>query len=286
MSSSHPKPEQRTSSLENDRLDLEKEKLAFDVRKFDADESKRKLEAEKLSEELRDLRRPWYKKPSIFLGPLSTVIVAIIAGIIAFGTDVLKMNVAALINKKMELSAENRKLSEEIAGKVLQLQKAIDDSQKRLQESERISTLAISGLNGDAKAWDAVQSIHLASRDAGIKQRCQGVLDEIYNSRLPSIPGMMTWGVDPWVLPLPKGTDGIAALKSTDWKTRIAGVQILKAAKARSAVPQLIQLVEKDPLVDVRKAAQLTVEELAGKTFSHLDYRSMGLWWKASAPKQ
>src|ERR1700722_5546472 len=124
--------------LEIQKLQLEREKLAFEVRKFDEDQAKRELESTKLKEEVRELRRPWYQRPS-YLGPIATITVAIIGGLIAFGTDVFKSNVVALRSErdqlsqnvkdlgsaKTKLSAENSKLSADNsqlrdAGNVLQ----------------------------------------------------------------------------------------------------------------------------------------------------------------------
>jgi hypothetical protein len=96
---------------ENDKHDLERDKLGFEIRKFEADQTKREFETDKLREELLELRRPFYRRPALFLGPLSGVLVAIVAGFIAFGTDVLKTNVAALINTRAQLTTENMKLS-------------------------------------------------------------------------------------------------------------------------------------------------------------------------------
>jgi len=42
-------------------LQLEKDKLAFEIRKFEADQTKRRYEESKLQEELRELCRPWYQ---------------------------------------------------------------------------------------------------------------------------------------------------------------------------------------------------------------------------------
>jgi hypothetical protein len=93
----------QSQDFESQKLQLEKDKLAFEIRKFDEDQTKREREAAKLEEEIRELRRPWYQKPS-YLGPLATFTVAIIGGTIAFGTDVFKSNVFGLRNERNQLS--------------------------------------------------------------------------------------------------------------------------------------------------------------------------------------
>ena len=92
-----------TGGLEAQKLQLERDKLAFEIRKFDADEVKRQNEAAKLAEKVRELRRPWYQKPA-YIGPLATITVAVVGGFIAFGTDVFKSNVIALRGERDQLS--------------------------------------------------------------------------------------------------------------------------------------------------------------------------------------
>jgi hypothetical protein len=86
-------------SLDVQKHELEKAKLEFEVRKFDADQSKRQWELEKLIEEVREIKKKWFLKPD-YLGPTSAVIVAIIGGSIAFGTDIFKSNVVKLVAER------------------------------------------------------------------------------------------------------------------------------------------------------------------------------------------
>ena len=100
----------QSHDFETQKLQLEKDKLAFEIRKYDEDQTKREREAAKLELEISELRRPWYKKPSHF-GPLVTVSVMIIGGIIAFCTDVFRTNVFALRKERDLLSQSVRDLS-------------------------------------------------------------------------------------------------------------------------------------------------------------------------------
>ena len=83
-----------------------------------------RLTEEKLRQEVLDLRRPWYQKN---FGPIANIAIAVTAGLLAFGTDVFKSNISALLSErkqlarsvadlrfgKTNLSAENAKLSTE-----------------------------------------------------------------------------------------------------------------------------------------------------------------------------
>jgi hypothetical protein len=109
-----------TGDLEAMRLKLERDKHDLEVRKFEADQLKRELEARKLQEEVHEFQRPWYVKPA-YVGPLSTVTIAIVGGLIAFGTDVFKSNVLTLRKDRDELTQSvsvlrqaQTKLSDEI----------------------------------------------------------------------------------------------------------------------------------------------------------------------------
>lgn len=97
-------------ALEIQKLKLEQDKLALENRKFEAEQLKREREERKLDEEIIDLRRPWYRK-SAYLGPLSTIVVAIVGGVIAFGTDVFKSNVITISSERNQLAQKVKELS-------------------------------------------------------------------------------------------------------------------------------------------------------------------------------
>jgi hypothetical protein len=101
-----------SEDVEIQKLRLERDRLAFETRKFDEDRPRREQELAKLSEEIRELRRPWYQRPS-YLGPLATICVALVGGMIAFGTDVFKSNVIALRSERNHLAQSVRGLTSE-----------------------------------------------------------------------------------------------------------------------------------------------------------------------------
>src|ERR1035441_6067638 len=92
-------------SLEEQKLALERGKFEFQIRSWEADAIKRKLEAEKAQEEVNELRKPWFKKAS-YLGPIATITIAVAGGLIAFGTDVFKSKVTDLIQKRDDLTKQ------------------------------------------------------------------------------------------------------------------------------------------------------------------------------------
>ena len=66
-----------SKDLEKQKLDLDRDRLALEIRKFEADQPKRELELSKLGEELKEIRRPWYiRSQRCFLGrfPLSSLL--------------------------------------------------------------------------------------------------------------------------------------------------------------------------------------------------------------------
>ena len=95
--------------LERQKFALEKCKLKLELQKYDDDKATRDLAREKAQEELRDLKKPWWKKPA-YLSPMATIMVAIVGGLIAFGTDALKSNLPRLLSERQELSKKNMEL--------------------------------------------------------------------------------------------------------------------------------------------------------------------------------
>jgi hypothetical protein len=127
-----PEPSSLASAAAGDldaqKLTLERDKLAFEIRKFESDQTNRKLEARKLAAEVLQLRRPWYWKAA-YLGPLSTITVAIVGGLIASGTDFLKDDV-------IKINKDRDKLSQDVQG-LRSIQTQLSAQNAGLEESEK-----------------------------------------------------------------------------------------------------------------------------------------------------
>jgi hypothetical protein len=92
------------SDIEAQKLDLEKEKLAFEKLKFEAERSKREKDLEKLDQEIREYKLPIWRKSSS-IGAIATIFVALVAGLLTFGTDIFKSNIRSLIADRSKLKA-------------------------------------------------------------------------------------------------------------------------------------------------------------------------------------
>ncbi len=264
-----------TPDFEKRKLKLEKEKLAFEKRKFDADEERRNLEAAKLREEVRETRKAWYRKPA-YLTPVTTVIVAVIGGSIAFGTDVLKSNVVALRKERQELSpivealqkdyktlsTEIRSLQKSATVLATELSEKLGEAQKevaRLEEREKIVALGDSAI--DEASHAALRDLKRLAKDPqyGARKKLAGA--EI--GRVASYWGVLHTLSSEYHLPVEPGKrendlttcDLLKFLRADNWKDRARSAQLL-AGRAVKGVPEaLLDAMEDRHLQVMRDAA-------------------------------
>jgi hypothetical protein len=111
---------QKPDDLEFRKLSLEEKKFAFEVQKHSEEKPLKDLEREKTAAELGELKKPWWRKAP-YLAPVATISVAIVGGILAFGTDLLKSNVPKLLQQRQQLVDTNAALQKketELAGQI------------------------------------------------------------------------------------------------------------------------------------------------------------------------
>jgi hypothetical protein len=124
-----------SASLEAEKLSFERERLEFERLKFAAEQAKRGKEIEKLDEEILEFRRPLWKKSSS-IGALATIGVAVIAGFLAFGTDIFKSNIGSLVTDRSRLQKAVAQLTVEenaLKSNTVQLQQQKDSLVKDKQ---------------------------------------------------------------------------------------------------------------------------------------------------------
>ena len=95
--------------LERLKVQLDERRLDFEIRQYEDANEQRTAALEKLREEVADLKRPFFKKPT-YLTPAATIVVALVTGGIAFFTDFLNHNVIKQINLNHQLQASNQRL--------------------------------------------------------------------------------------------------------------------------------------------------------------------------------
>lgn len=265
--------------FEQQNLQLEKDRLAFEIRKFDADQTKRQCEVEKLEEEIRELRRPWYKKAA-YLSPIAAITVAIIGGMIAFGTDVFKSNVLALRSERDQLSqsvkdltsakntltAENDKLSRDnnelhkteilLTSKVNELRDKAEDLSKdnnRLQVSIRDARKEKDALARDILVTELKTHLKIIRSLAPFShlERSNQSLQNLFtiaeqSGSNPDAVSLLESGYnDPGSSPEVKGALCLALFKATgrpEWKTRLREFsieQVIRKLRSRSRIDGL-----------------------------------------------
>ena len=147
-------------SLEEQKLALERGKFEFQIRSWEADAIKRKLEAEKAQEEVNELRKPWFKKAS-YLGPIATITIAVAGGLIAFGTDVFKSKVTDLIQKRDDLTKQKGQLTTQVRDLSLSIKGLTTD-----RDSLQGAVTELKGQLGSSKTALALQNELRQQREA------------------------------------------------------------------------------------------------------------------------
>src|SRR5438477_1921302 len=90
-------------------IDLDRARYELELRKFEADAETRRLNALKLHEELNELRKPWFTRASAAPAYV-TILVALVGGFLAFGTNLLKSNISELKRSNEAQKREQKRL--------------------------------------------------------------------------------------------------------------------------------------------------------------------------------
>jgi hypothetical protein len=225
-------PAENTSvpdDIETRKLALEERRLDFEIRQYDDGNGLRKKQLSKLDQEIADLKRPFYRNPA-YLTPVATILVALISGFIAFGTDLLKSNIASLVrersnlqnqvqflkNDQSRLDQTNRALSDQVGGlqgQIGSLQKEKDAIAAQLPFDKVQALLSVlketssDSLNLSDASFEDIGKLALA---AGPNSSIVSFLASEYNS--PACPKQLKIGL---ALILYKTTKNLA------WKSSI-----------------------------------------------------------------
>jgi len=154
-SSDLSQPTETPSDFELQKFAFEREKLEFEKLKFAAEQTKRTKEIEKIDEEIQEYRRPLLRKASS-LGAIATICVAIIAGILTFGTDIFKSNIRSLL-------ADRSKLQKAVAKLTLEEQSLTKNTDELQQEKALLTE--------EKKSLTDSQANLISQRDVLIKNR-------------------------------------------------------------------------------------------------------------------
>jgi hypothetical protein len=292
----------------SEKLRLDRDKLSFERQKYDEEATKRRLEAEKLEQEIRDLKRPWYGKPS-YLQPLATLLVAIVGGVIAFGTDVFKSNLLTLQREREKLQAENEVLQGQAQSlsarinadlallkqqtnryNVLLEQQSVEVT--KLQERGKLATLGDVAISESPRSSIALRELRRLQRASGEETTRSSAQAEL--ARVSAFWGTASYLDADYRIALngKQGNDEalspcvlVQVLRSShNWKDRARSADILRF-KPYKGVPEALIEVMEDEFVDVARHAKRAFDDLSGEYGSYLpEVDKVKSWWGKNGP--
>lgn len=145
---------------------------------------------------------------------------------------------------------------------------------KNYKEISEISALALIARNGNGRAYDKIQQIASSTKDANIKEICVSTINQIYVDMNQAVYSGMKFTPEKTVEELKKLLDDPNPL------TRWASVDGLAAKKDKSVVAKLIEIINHDDSMWVRRAAYQALKGLTGQKFENFQQEQWNEWWK------
>jgi hypothetical protein len=106
----------------------------FERLEFEEEREKPALEVSKLEYETRRLGKPWYLDP-FYLGPISTIAVALVGGLIAPGTNAFNRNILSLRMQRETLAEEAHSLTT-LQARLIHERKQLSDQATYLYQTQ------------------------------------------------------------------------------------------------------------------------------------------------------